>query len=84
MKQARIQVTVSDGMFASERSVSFDAGDRKYHLLVDEDDVSGDEMNVNIVSAPDEDTYIVQLPRETFTTGHRVRVPRGVVKLVPV
>jgi hypothetical protein len=51
---------------------------------VDEDDVSGDEMNVNIVSAPDEDTYIVQLPRETFTTGHRVRVPRGVVKLVPV
>lgn len=80
MRDPHIRVRVTPGLFNSERNVSFDAGDRKYNLVVDVKDLfKEDSILVAIVDETAEE-LLVDLPRETFTSGNRIRVPRGVVQ----
>lgn len=73
--EKRLRVSVQPGMFQSERTVSFEAGGRRYVLIVDERDVAPDDtMKVYVVEARG-DEALVDLPRETFSSGSRVRVP---------
>lgn len=81
MIQKRIKVQVEPGMFPSERAVSFEAGGRQYTLLVDAASLTGDTLTVYVVAERDQDS-IVDLPRETFTSGSRVRIPSSL--LMPV
>lgn len=73
-----IKAKISPGMFTSERSVSFSVGENNYNLIVDESDVVGDYLIVTAIERA-ECKVIVDLPRETFTTGRRIRVPAEVV-----
>jgi hypothetical protein len=75
MKTSRIRVQVEPGMFSSERYVSFAAGDRKYALFVDQADVRDDTIEVGVV-AVNGDEALVDLPRETLTSGNRISIPR--------
>lgn len=75
----RIRVQVGPGMFSSERSVSFRAGDTDYTLLVDAGDVKPDDtLEVSLI-AENEKEALIDLPRDTFTTGNRIRVPKTVL-----
>jgi hypothetical protein len=66
-------------MFKSERTVSFEAGGRRYVLIVDEQDVDADgTLKVYVVDQHD-DEALVDLPRDTFSSGSRVRVPSSVL-----
>jgi len=82
MKKGHIRVEVGRGTFSSERSVSFVADKRKYNLIVDESDVEDGMLVVDIVEEM-ADEAIVDLPRETFTSGSRIRVPRSLVHEAP-
>jgi hypothetical protein len=77
--ERRLRVTVQPGMFPSERTVSFEAGGRNYTLVVDERDVAADGTLVVHVVDQRDDEALVDLPRETFTSGSRVRIPRSVL-----
>lgn len=81
MQMRRIRVTVEPGTFSSERNASFRIGKTRYSLIVDKQDVQDDTLNVVVVAEVDEDA-IIDLPRETFTSGNRIRVPKNV--LLPV
>jgi hypothetical protein len=72
----RLRVHVEQGIFPSERTVSFSAGERRYSLVVDEKDLENDLLPVYVVAEGD-DEALVDLPQETFTSGSRVRVPRS-------
>jgi hypothetical protein len=72
----RLRVKVEPGLFPSERTVSFEAGGRQYSLVVDQRDVQDDTLPVYVV-AEHEDEALIDLPRETFTSGSRVRIPRA-------
>lgn len=72
----RLRVKVEPGAFPSERTVSFDAGGRRYSLVVDEKDLENDMLPVFVV-AEGHDEALVDLPRDTFTSGSRIRVPRS-------
>jgi len=61
-------------MFQSERSVSFQVGDQAYSLFVDQSDVQNDMLSVYVVEQKG-DEAVIDLPRETFTSGNRIRVP---------
>lgn len=74
----RIRVQVGPGIFASERSVSFRAGDTNYTLLVDADDVKGDTLEVYVIAENDKEA-LIDLPRDTFTLGNRIRVPKTIL-----
>ena|SRR5436309_2506164 len=78
MTKKRIHVSVKPGMFSSERAVSFQAGGKEYTLLVDQEDVQDDTLLVYVVDQRGEEA-IVDLPRDTFTFGNRVRVPSSVL-----
>jgi diacylglycerol kinase family enzyme len=80
MKRGRIAVKIDRGMFASERSVSFEGVGKTYHLMVDESDVQDGKLEVGILDEA-QDTFLVALPTDTFTTGSTVRVPREVVEV---
>jgi hypothetical protein len=71
----RLRVRVEKGLFPSERTVSFEAGDRSYSLVVDEQDVAPDDTLMVHVVDERGDEALVDLPRETFTSGSRVRIP---------
>ncbi len=74
-----IQVSVRAGVFSSEREVSFAAGSKNYRMLVDRADVQpSNRIRVYVVTEA-KNTALVELPRETFTTGNRVRVPKSVL-----
>ena len=75
-----IPCTVEKGMFESERSVTFDAGEKRYHLIVDRSSIVDDMLVVEVLSRAGDSSYIVRLPRETFTSGRTIRVPREVVQ----
>lgn len=66
---------IGPGIFASERSVSIDAGADHYTLLVDQQYVRSDTLEVQVVAESAEDA-LIDLPAETFTSGNRIRVPR--------
>lgn len=72
----RIKVgNVGEGIFSFERSVSIEAGDKHYTLIVDNDMLQDDTLEVYVVAESDKEA-IVDLPRETFTSGNRIRIPR--------
>lgn len=76
MGKSHLRVNVEAGMFDTERTVSFQAGERNYTLIVDEEDVQDNTLEVFVV-AQDNGEAIVDLPRDTFTSGSRIRVPLG-------
>lgn len=73
--EKRIRVTIQPGGFPSERTVSFDAGGRSYALVVDAVDVAPDGTLLVYVVDQRNGEALVDLPRDTFTSGSRVRVP---------
>src|SRR5262249_6054778 len=81
MKRGRIAVSVEKGMFESERSVSFDGIGQTFHLVVDERDVRDGMLEVGILDES-RDSYVVALPKDTFTSGSTVRVARATVEVV--
>lgn len=85
-KRWRIQVSVEPGTFSNERLVSFQAGDRQVHLLVDEEDVvqaaDGQYLEVYLVDERNGEA-LIDLPRDTFSSGPRARVQRGQLQPVP-
>ena len=74
MRAGKIQVIVQPGLFPSERTVSFRAGDRHYEMVVDQEDVADGTLVVYVVAERNGDAMI-DLPRETFTSGSRIRIP---------
>ena len=74
MQRGHIRVKVGPGMFRSERSVSFQVGDQAYNLFVDQSDVQNNLLSVYVVER-NGDEAIIDLPRDTFTTGNRIRIP---------
>jgi len=76
---AQIKVSVKAGMFSSERSVSFSTGAVSYSLLVDEQDLTPDHLLRVILVGIEGGDAVVELPRETFTSGTRVRIPRSLL-----
>lgn len=79
MKAGRLRVNVRKGMFQSELAVSFEASGQQYALIVDHEDVVDDLLKVYIIAEGERET-IIDLPRETFTSGNRIRVPAGMVQ----
>ena len=75
-----IDVEVSAGMFSCERVVEFSAGDRNYCLFVDESSLRDNSLEVYLIELL-EDEAIIELPRDTFTSGTRVRVPRDMLSI---
>lgn len=76
--QHYITVKVEPGMFESERGVSFEAEGQHYHLLVDFADLDGDRLKVEVIDH-ESNYYLVRLPRETFTTGATLKLPKALV-----
>ena len=74
----RIRVSVGPGIFSSERSASFEINGQQYNMIVDESSIQGDTMEVRVV-AEGEKEALIDLPRDTFTTGNRLRVPRAIL-----
>jgi len=74
MNRAFLRVEVGPGMFSSEKTVSFRVNGTRYTLIVDSSDVVDNVIQV-VVLERKRDHAIVDLPRETFTTGNRIRVP---------
>jgi hypothetical protein len=77
---AWIPVEVKPGMFQSERSVSFEAGGQPYSLIVDQSDVQDGKLRVRIIEHYGGE-MVIDLPRDTFTSGNRIRVPEGYVQM---
>ena len=75
MQHAKIRVLVEPGVFKSERSVSFKAGDRTYALLVDEQDVQGNTLVVQVIGENQDEVWI-DLPREDVNAGKRIKLPK--------
>jgi hypothetical protein len=76
MNEGRIRVDVEPGMFSTERSVWFQASGRRYSLLVDPSDIIDERyLRVHILGY-DNGEAIIDLPRDTFSSGSRVRIPR--------
>jgi hypothetical protein len=75
-RRSKIRVNVEPGTFSTERAVSFEAGGRRYNLLVDAEDVQDNTLTVYVVAERD-DLAVIDLPRETFTSGSRVTIPKG-------
>lgn len=73
-----IKVNVQPGMFSSEKSVSFSANSEWYTLIVDESDLAGDELRIDVVDERPE-RLVIRLPRETLTSGRTISVPRELV-----
>jgi hypothetical protein len=77
-KKDRIRVKVEPGTFSSERSVSFEVNGQKYNLIVDEEAVKDDTLEVYVIAINDkEDKALIDLPRETFTSGSRIFIPKA-------
>ena len=75
----RIKVSeISPGMFESERYVILNVENRPYSLMVDESSLKGDTLEVSVV-AQNGDTAIIELPRDTFNAGSRIRVPKSML-----
>jgi hypothetical protein len=68
---------VGPGMFSNEKAVSFEISGKHYTLLAPAHtvDEAAKELDVEVI-AERGDQLIVDLPRETFTTGNRISIPR--------
>ncbi|MDQ2687332.1 MAG: hypothetical protein M3Y28_05640 [Armatimonadota bacterium] len=70
----RIRVTaVGPGVFSTENAVSFEADGKEYTLLVDKDSLKNNMLEVQVV-AEGEKEALIDLPRDTFTSGSRIRI----------
>lgn len=78
----RIKVSnVGPGVFSNERSVSFQVGGQSYTLIVPTEYLGDDDtIGVEVVGNRGSDV-LVDLPRETFTSGNRIMMPRA--ELIP-
>jgi hypothetical protein len=75
-----IPVSVKPGTFRTERLVSFDVEGRPYQLIVDESDVVGDDrLRVHVVEMSG-DQALIDLPRDTFSSGSRIQVPKSILQ----
>ncbi|HEY3282338.1 MAG TPA: hypothetical protein VGN26_08710 [Armatimonadota bacterium] len=81
MSKRYIRVKVDRGVFPGERTASFSAGGRSYSLIVDNGDIENDKLAVLVLGEQGDDV-LVALPRETFTTGSRLRVPKAILEPV--
>ena len=83
MARGRLRVDqIGKGIFSTERSVSFEIGDYSYNLIVDEEDVRDSDRTLAVdVLGERGDRYLIDLPRETFTSGSRIFVPKSRVEL---
>ena len=77
---ASIKVEVLPGVFSSEKTVSFSNGLTRYQLVLDESQLIGGSLPVEILDESAEG-YLIGLPSDTFTSGSTVRVPRNLVDL---
>ena len=78
----RIKVsTIGPGVFSTENTVSFEADGKQYTLLVDKDFLTNDTLEVQVV-AEGEKEALIDLPRDTFTSGSRIRISKD--RLIPV
>lgn len=68
----------SPGLFSSEREVVIRA-ERNYSLLVDAHSLRGGLLAVRLIEEVD-GLLLIELPRETFSSGRRIRVPRGLIE----
>jgi hypothetical protein len=80
MCKAHLAVQVAPGVFSSERLVSFHVAGEKYCLIVDEADVVNGQLSVYILGQ-NENNYMVSLPRETFTSGTSVVIPKNQISV---
>ncbi|NUQ72025.1 MAG: hypothetical protein HUU21_00400 [Polyangiaceae bacterium] len=80
MSTAKIPVEVGPGMFSSERAVSIRFNGTAYNLVVDHGDVTESNMLNVFVIQRGVDESIVDLPRETFTSGNRIKVPTSLLR----
>jgi hypothetical protein len=75
--KTRIRVDeVGPGMFSSERFVQLEVAGKNYALFVDQSSVQDHTMEVQVILM-DEESALVQLPRDTLNAGSRLRVPRS-------
>ena len=81
MTRGRIAVKVENGMFDSERSISFAGIGQTYNLIVDENDVADGKLEVQVLEEA-QDTVPVALPRDTFTSGSTARVARPSIEVL--
>lgn len=71
----RIKVSnVGPGVFSNEVSATVRVGDQSYTLIVPDRYVTNDTIEVEFVAKRGDDA-LVNLPRETFTSGSRIMVP---------
>jgi hypothetical protein len=72
----RIRVRdIGPGVFSTERSATLDVGGQSYTLIVPTGYLDGETLRVEGI-AERGDQILVDLPRETFTSGSRILVPR--------
>lgn len=69
---------IGPGVFSNERSVTFQIGGQSYTLIVPVEYLREDSMELQVeVVAERGAEVLVDLPRETFTSGLRVQMPRA-------
>lgn len=72
-----IRVSVqSEGVFRSERIASWHINGESYETIVDQSDIVGDRLRVDVIEAKG-DAVLIQLPRDCFASGSRLVVPRS-------
>ena len=77
----RIKVNaIGPGVFSTENTVSFEADGKEYSLLVDKDFLQNGTLEVQVV-AEGEKEALIDLPRDTFTSGSRIRISKD--RLIP-
>lgn len=74
MTRRLMKVDVADGLFSTERTVSFQGSKRRHVLVVDQRVLSQDRLPVYVISEENGEA-LVCLPAETFAGDSRVRVP---------
>ena len=67
-------VSVEPGPFSTERVVTFQVGDTRYQLVVDQEDVRDGRLRV-MVLGKNSGKALIDLPRDTFSGGSRMYVP---------
>jgi hypothetical protein len=89
-RETVLKCKVGLGMFKSERTVTVKVDDTEYSAIVDADDVRiarepvGDELVDGLVRVfvieRGLDKALIDLPRETFTSGTRIIVPLSLLE----
>ena len=77
--KTRIKVDeVKPGMFSTERYVAFAVAGKEYSLFVDQSSLRDHTLEVQVVEDY-ADQALIELPRDTFTAGSRVFVPKDLL-----